>query len=64
MESDQHGMSWSQSMEKEDGAIHRLFRVDSWPTYYLIGKDGVILATNLRPGGQLIRSVEKQFEEK
>jgi len=58
------GMSWAHAMEKEGGALHRLFRVEGWPTYYLIGKDGVILANNLRPGEQLVREVERQFGDK
>ena len=58
------GMPWSQSIEEERGALHRLFRVDRWPTYYLIGKDGTIQANNLRPGDELIKKIEQQFEVK
>ena len=57
-------MSWAQSIEEERGAVHRLFRVDGWPTYYLIGKDGTIRANSLRPGDELIRKIEQQFEMK
>jgi thiol-disulfide isomerase/thioredoxin len=56
------GMTWAQTIEEEGGALHRLFRVYGWPTYYLIGKDGTIRANNLRPGDELIRKIEQQFE--
>ena len=56
------GMNWTQAIEKDDGAILRLFRIERWPTYYLIGRDGVIIANDLRPGEQLIKEVEKQFK--
>lgn len=58
------GMTWAQAIEEERGALHRLFRVDGWPTYYLIGKDGTIRANNLRPGDELIKKIEQQFEMK
>ena len=58
------GMTWAQAMEEERGALHRLFRVDGWPTYYLIGNDGTIRANNLRPGDELIKKIEQQFETK
>ena len=60
----EQGMTWAQSIEEERGAIHRLFRVDGWPTYYLIGKDGTIRANSLRPGDELIRKIEQQFDSK
>jgi len=58
------GMTWAQATEDQHGALHQLFRVDGWPTYYLIGKDGTIRANNLRPGDELIRKIEQQFEMK
>ena len=58
------GMSWAQTSEEERGVLHRLFRVDGWPTYYLLGKDGRIVANNLRPGDELIKRIEQQFEIK
>ena len=58
------GMTWAQAVEDQQGALHRLFRVDGWPTYYLIGKDGTIQANNLRPGDELIKRIEQQFEMK
>ena len=58
------GMTWAQTIEEERGSLHRLFRVDAWPTYYLIGKDGMIRANTLRPGDELIKKIEQQFEMK
>jgi len=58
------GMTWAQTTEDQHGALHRLFRVEGWPTYYLIGKDGTIRANNLRPGDELIKEIEQQFEMK
>jgi len=41
----QKKMTWTQTVqEKWEGPIHNLYRFDSWPTYYLIGKDGTIIA--------------------
>lgn len=57
------GMNWTHVLEEKDGALNSLFRVDRWPTYYLIGRDGVILANELRPGEQLIKEVEKAFKD-
>ena len=38
-------MTWTQTIqEKWEGPIHKLYHFYSWPTYYLIGKDGTILA--------------------
>ena len=57
-------MTWSQTIEEERGPLHRLFRVDGWPTYYLIGKDGTIRANNLRPGDELIEKIRQQVDMK
>jgi len=36
--------SWLQTMEEEGGGLlHKLYRVDSWPSHYLIDKDGKIV---------------------
>ncbi len=38
-------MTWTQTVqEKWEGPIHKLYRFDSWPTYYLVGIDGTIIA--------------------
>ncbi|HBY62090.1 MAG TPA: hypothetical protein DEH78_19900 [Solibacterales bacterium] len=42
------GMVWPQTaQEKTDGPIHKLYRYDSWPLYYLVGRDGTILVRRL-----------------
>ena len=58
------GMRWTQAIEKVDGPLQRLFRVEELPTYYLIGKDGSILANDLRPGEQLVREVSRNLKIK
>jgi hypothetical protein len=57
-------MTWAQAIEEERGALHLLFPVDEWPTYYLIGRDGTIRANNVRPGDELMKKIEQQFEMK
>ena len=57
-------MNWTHVIEDDDGVLHRLYRVEAWPTYYLVGKDGMILSNNLRPGDPLIKEIEKQFGQK
>ena len=41
----QFGMKWPQIREPMEGALQRLYRVAGFPTYYLIGRSGEILAT-------------------
>jgi len=57
-----NALSWAQSIEKEGGALHRLFRIEEWPSYSLFDKDGVILSNSFKPGEPLVRELEKQFE--
>jgi thiol-disulfide isomerase/thioredoxin len=41
----EHKIPWMQTnQEKYDGPLHTEFRFEAWPTYYLVGKDGVIVA--------------------
>ena len=40
----QNKLPWPQIMEPMAGPLHRLFRLDGEPTYYLIGSRGQILA--------------------
>jgi thiol-disulfide isomerase/thioredoxin len=40
-------LTWIQTREEQTGSIHRLYRVAAWPSYFLIGKDGVIVATGI-----------------
>jgi thiol-disulfide isomerase/thioredoxin len=39
------GARWPQIVDGSNGPMQRLYRVLGWPTYYLIGPDGKILAT-------------------
>ena len=43
-------LSWPTVREPTDGPIHRLFRINAWPTHILIGKDGTILANRVGAG--------------
>lgn len=55
-------MIWTQTVqEKWEGPIHKLYRFDSWPTYYLIGKDGQIIAKR-NDGGASLADLEKLLE--
>jgi thiol-disulfide isomerase/thioredoxin len=37
-------LAWAQTREENSGPIHRLHRVAVWPRYFLVGKDGKIVA--------------------
>jgi hypothetical protein len=58
-------LTWVQTREEESGPIHRLYRVQAWPTYFLIGRDGMIVATGMGPSNllpeteKLLRTVVK-----
>ena len=44
-------MTWPQTVQdKDDGPIHKLYRVTGFPAYYLIGRDGK-LVSRLQAGG-------------
>lgn len=44
-------MTWPQTIQdKDDGPIHKLYRVTGFPAYYLIGRDGK-LVSRLQAGG-------------
>ena len=52
-------MTWTQTIqEKWEGPIHKLYRFKSWPTYYLVGKDGTIIAKR-NDGGTSVTDLEK-----
>ena len=40
----EHKMAWAQTMEPEKGPIQTLYRVNGFPTYFIIGRDGTIVA--------------------
>jgi len=44
---------WSQTIQdKDDGPIHKLYRVGSFPAYYLIGRDGRLTSRRLDGGAE------------
>ncbi|HEX2225454.1 MAG TPA: TlpA disulfide reductase family protein [Thermoanaerobaculia bacterium] len=55
----EHGTTWPQILEGREAPVHRLYRVEARPTYYLIGRDGKIVSGDLRPGPELIEQLEK-----
>jgi thiol-disulfide isomerase/thioredoxin len=57
----QNKMSWIHTRENfEQGELQRVFRADTFPAYYLIDRNGVILASHLAPK-QLIGEIEKHL---
>ncbi len=51
-------LAWIQTREEQTGPIHWLYRVLVWPSYFLIGKDGTIVAKGI--GDQnLLAEMEK-----
>jgi peroxiredoxin len=46
-------VTWPQTIQdRDDGPIHRLYRVGSFPAYYLIGKDGKLASRRLIGGAE------------
>ncbi len=39
----EYGIPWPQVNENFDGVLHRLFRIEGEPTYFLVGPDGNIV---------------------
>jgi thiol-disulfide isomerase/thioredoxin len=42
----QKKMPWIHTQEGDKGPIHRLFRVAGWPSYFIIGKDGMVVISD------------------
>lgn len=55
----EHGTIWPQILEGKEAPVHRLYRVEGRPAYYLIGRDGKIVSGDLHPGPELIEELEK-----
>lgn len=51
------GIKWPQIRESHDGSLHRLYRVNGFPTYYVIGPTGEILDTWV--GGEKLARLSK-----
>lgn len=46
-------MTWPQTIQDtDDGPIHKLYRVGSFPAYYLIGRDGKLASRRLMGGAE------------
>lgn len=54
----ERGMTWPQTRENRSGSLNSLFRVWSYPTYFIVGRDGSILAKPI--GETLVKEVESQ----
>jgi peroxiredoxin len=46
----QFDVEWPQILESNDGVLNRLYRVQGYPTYFLVGRKGEILATWIGSG--------------
>ncbi len=58
----EHNIKWRNWIEPGGGPIGTRWNIDSWPTNYLIGRDGKIIAKSLR-GRQLYEAIEKHLDE-
>lgn len=56
----EHAMTWPQIREEMGGPVQKLFRVESFPAYYLIGRDGTIVANSLKPK-ELLDAIERHL---
>jgi thiol-disulfide isomerase/thioredoxin len=54
----ERGMTWPQTRENKKGPLNSLFRVWSYPTYFIVGRDGSILANRITEN--LVTEVESQ----
>ena len=53
-----YDVGWPNILEGDEGPIQTRWNIDSWPTTYIIGRDGKIVARNMRPG-----IIEKKIRE-
>ena len=57
-------MQWTQIVETDsENPIHDLYRVDRWPTYFLVDRDGTIISDALH-AEQLKQELKKIFDFK
>ena len=59
-----HHMPWPQTLEKETDPITMRYRVDGWPTAYLVGADGTFLEANYLGEVKLADQLSKAFPER
>jgi peroxiredoxin len=57
----EQGITWAQTREDKAGSLNRLFRVRSYPNYFLIGRDGTILANKISEN--LINEIENHVSK-
>ncbi|HKO96541.1 MAG TPA: TlpA disulfide reductase family protein [Pyrinomonadaceae bacterium] len=55
----EHEMSWTHS--QADEAFLRLYRVDEYPTYFLLDKEGKIVSNTMRPGEEMYKKIEQML---
>lgn len=59
----EQGMTWPQVREDMGGPVQKLFRVESFPAYFLIDGEGKIIANSIKPG-ELIGEIERSLRAK
>jgi len=57
----EHHMPWPQTLEKETDPITTRYRVDGWPTAFLVGPDGTFLEANYLGEVRLADQLAKAF---
>lgn len=56
-------IGWIQTLETDSSnPIHDLYRIDRWPTYFLIGRDGIIISDELQ-AEHLEQELKKIFDQ-
>ena len=58
---EEFSVPWAESMELADGPLHRTFRVEANPTYFLLAKNGRILDRWVG-GGQAVKRIEAALQ--
>lgn len=58
---EEHKMRWPETMEPEKGPIQTLYRVNGFPSYYLIGPDGTIKSVSTGNTETLDRDLDALF---
>lgn len=53
-------MNWTHL--QADDRLLQLFRVDRYPTYFLLDKEGKIISNTMRPGEEMYKKVEEMLE--
>lgn len=53
-------MNWTHS--QADEKFLQLYRVDRYPTYFLLDKEGKIISNTMRPGEEMYKKIEQMLE--